>query len=126
MTGSPACILIAEDEGLIAGLIEMTLEDEGLTTSVTCSGREATATIRADPTGFQVLVTDIRLGEPPDGWGVADAARAANPAIGVIYITGDSMADWRARGVARSILIPKPFLPSQIVTAVQTLLDQAA
>ena len=120
------CVLIAEDEGLIAALIEMTLEDEGLTTSVACSGREAAAVIRAHPTGFQILVTDIRVGEPPDGWAIAEAARAANPAIGVIYITGDSMSAWRTRGVSESILIAKPFMPAQVVTAVQTLLDQAA
>ncbi|MFN4296344.1 MAG: response regulator [Brevundimonas sp.] len=120
------CVLIAEDEGLIAALIEMTLEDEGLTTSIACSGREAAATIRAHPTGFQILVTDIRVGDPPDGWAIAEAARAANPAIGVIYITGDSMSDWRTRGVPHSILIPKPFMPSQVAAAVQTLLDQAA
>jgi DNA-binding response OmpR family regulator len=120
------CVLIAEDEALIAGLIEMTLEDEGLATRVACSGREAAKTISANPTGFQILVTDIRVGDPPDGWAVARAARQANPAIGVIYITGDSMSDWRARGVPASILIAKPFLPSQVVAAVQTLLDQAA
>ncbi len=120
------CVLIAEDEVLIAALLEMTLEDEGMTTSVACSGGEAAAAIHAHPTGFHVLVTDIRLGDPPDGWAVADAARASNPDIGVIYITGDSMSDWRANGVPESILITKPFLPSQVVTAVQTLLDQAA
>ena len=120
------CVLIAEDEGLIAALIEMTLEDEGLTTSIACSGREAAETIKAHPTGFRILVTDIRVGAPPDGWAVACAARAANPAIGVIYITGDSMGEWRTKGVSESILIAKPFLPSQVATAVQTLLDQAA
>lgn len=126
MSNPNICVLIAEDEGLIAALIEMTLEDEGLNTRVAFSGREAAATIRAHPTAFQILVTDIRVGEPPDGWAVAHAAREANPAIGVIYITGDSMSDWRANGVPESILITKPFLPSQVVTAVQTLLDQAA
>ena len=122
-TAQNISVLIAEDEGLIAALIEMTLEDEGLTTSVACTGREAAAAIRAHPTGFQVLVTDIRVGEPPDGWAIAHAARQANPAIGVIYITGDSMGDWQVRGVAQSVLITKPFSPSQVVRAVRTLLD---
>lgn len=117
------CVLIAEDESLIAALIEMTLEDEGLTTSVACSGREAAAAIRAHPTGFKVLVTDIRVGEPPDGWAIAHAAREANPDIGVIYITGDSMGDWQVRGVPESVLITKPFSPIQVVRAVRTLLD---
>jgi DNA-binding response OmpR family regulator len=126
MSSPSVRVLIAEDEIMIAGLIEATLQDEGLAATVAYSGSEALTAISADPTGFQVLITDIRVGAPPDGWGVAHAAREANPAIGVIYITGDSMEAWRANGVPASILIAKPFVPAQIVTAVMTLLNQPA
>lgn len=124
MSSPNVCVLIAEDEVLIASLIEATLEDEGLATTVAHSGREALTALEATPTGFHVLITDIRVGHPPDGWAVAHAAREANPAIGVIYITGDSMEEWRANGVPDSVLITKPFVPAQIVAAVMTLLNQ--
>ena len=109
---------------MIASLIEETLEDEGLATTVVHSGSDALTVLEAKSTGFAVLITDIRVGPPPDGWAVAHAAREANPAIGVIYITGDSMEDWRANGVPDSVLITKPFVPAQIVAAVMTLLNQ--
>lgn len=126
MSGQIARILIAEDEVLIAHLIEASLEDEGLATTVVFSGSEAIQALEAAPTGFQVLITDIRVGPGPNGWTVAQAGRAANTALAVIYMTGDSMYDWRANGVPDSVLITKPFVPAQIVSAVMTLLNHAS
>lgn len=71
-------VLIAEDEAIIAQLIMFTLEEAGISSTVVLSGHDAVEIIAADPTGFQVLVTDIRVGRPPNGWGVAEAARSAN------------------------------------------------
>lgn len=124
MSNPSVSVLIAEDEVMIASLIEATLEDEGLATTVAGSGPEALKALQGAPAGFQVLITDIRVGPPPDGWTLAHTAREANPAIGVIYITGDSMDEWRANGVPDSVLISKPFVPAQIVAAVMTLLNQ--
>lgn len=115
-------VLIAEDQGLIASLIEITLMDEGMRPTVVASGDEALAALDSE-TPFQVLVTDIRMGSGPDGWGVAASARALNPAILVVYMTGDSMGEWRAKGVPGSLLVAKPFIPEQIVEAVMGLLD---
>lgn len=126
MSSLSVCVLIAEDEVLIADLMEATLGDEGLASTVAYSGSAAMAELETSPTGFQVLVTDIRVGAPPDGWAVAHAARKLNPAIGVIYITGDSMQDWNDNGVPGSVLISKPFVPAQIVTAVMALLNRTS
>lgn len=114
-------VLIAEDEALIARLIMFILEDAGISSKIVLSGYDAVEAISADPTGFQILVTDIRVGHPPDGWGVAEIARKANPNIGVIYITGDSMGDWPSKGVADSLLLAKPFLSRQVLAAVKSL-----
>lgn len=114
-------VLIAEDQGLIASLIEVTLLDESLTPTVTTSGVEAIAELDRD-IPFQVLVTDIRMEPGPDGWSVAAHARARYPGIHVVYITGDSMDAWRLNGVAGSVLIAKPFVPEQILGAVMELL----
>lgn len=111
-------VLIAGDEPLIAQLIMVTLDEDGIDSTIALSGRDAVQIIAADPTGFQLLVTDIRMGPPPDGWSVADAARIANPDIGVIYITGDSMAEWPLRGVSESLLLEKPFEPEGTRSAV--------
>jgi len=41
----------------------------------------------------------------------------------VVYLSGDSEADWTARGVPQSVFIAKPFAPAQVVTAISTLLN---
>ena len=126
MEGDGLCVLVAEDEPVIAEIIEVSLNDEGLSTTVAHTGRQALSAIETRPRGFHLLVTDIRMGSGPNGWEIAHAARVASPGIGVIYITGDSMAAWRAKGVPDSVLIKKPFVPAQIVTAAMTLLNRTS
>lgn len=124
MNDATVSVLIAEDEVLIGALIESTLADEGLDTTVALTGPDAVHILKQRAADFLVLVTDIRLGPGPNGWAVAHCARDENPDIGVIYITGDSMEDWRANGVPESVVIAKPFVPAQIVTAVMNLLNK--
>ena len=123
MADTTISVLIVEDEVMIGVLLESALTDEGLDTTVALTGSDAVHTLKGGAKTVQVLITDIRLGGKPDGWGVAQCAREVNPDIGVIYITGDSMEDWRAKGVPDSVLIAKPFVPAQIVTAVMNLLN---
>ena len=63
------------------------------------------------------------MGSKTNGWAVAHRARELHPDVPVIYMTGGSAADWSANGVPNSILVPKPFAPAQIVTAVAQLLN---
>jgi DNA-binding response OmpR family regulator len=69
------------------------------------------------------IITDIRLGEGPSGWEVAREARFRFPGLPIVYMTGDSAADWTAEGVPNSILVQKPFAFTQVVTAISTLLN---
>ena len=123
MTEPSIYALVAEDDAIIALMIEEALSDIGLQVAVTHSGDEATAALESD-VQHQLLITDIRLGAGPQGWAVAARARTLHPEIQVIYITGDSMDDWRAKGVPLSVLLAKPFLPAQIVAAALSLLNR--
>jgi DNA-binding NtrC family response regulator len=67
------------------------------------------------------LVTDVRLGSGPDGWDVARHARHKKPDMPVVYMTGDSAANWAAEGVPKSLLLMKPFAPAQAITAISTI-----
>jgi DNA-binding response OmpR family regulator len=60
------------------------------------------------------------------GWDVARHARERNPQIAVVYVTGDSAAEWAAQGVPKSQLVPKPFAAAQLVAAVTALLNDQA
>ena len=73
-----------------------------------------------------MLVLDIKLGtDGIKGWDVARRARAVNPALPVVYITGGNADEWSVHGVPDSILLNKPFAPAQLVTAVAQLLNSA-
>jgi CheY-like chemotaxis protein len=118
-------LLLAEDEALIQALLESELADAGFEVVIASNGVEAVAELEPDATRFRAVITDIRLGEGPDGWDVARAARQHVPNIPVVYITGDSAHAWTSKGVPGSIMIAKPFVPAQVITAVSTLINEA-
>jgi CheY-like chemotaxis protein len=115
-------LLLAEDEPLVADLIETSLEDAGFKVVVVPNGAAAIAWLDSG-LHYDGLITDIRMRGGPDGWDVARHAREGTPGVPVVYMSGDSEADWTARGVPQSLLIAKPFAPAQIVTAISTLLN---
>ena len=56
------------------------------------------------------MIIDISLGrDHVKGWPVARRARAINPDLPVIYITGGNTDEWSIQGVPNSILLTKPF-----------------
>lgn len=118
------CVLVAEDQGLIALMIEAALVDAGLEVTVVSSGAEALAAL-SENFRFDVLVTDIRMGPGPTGWEVANFGRKRNTALHVIYITGDSMDDWRRNGVSESVILDKPFLPEQLARTVLAMVSES-
>lgn len=114
-------ILLADDEVLIRDLVEETLQEAGYEVTTAATGAEALAAL--ENAAFVGLVTDINFGGPPVGWDVASRAREINPAIAVVYMTGDSAHEWNAHGVPQSTVVSKPFAPSQIAVAVAHLLN---
>lgn len=69
------------------------------------------------------MITDVNLGGILTGWDVARNARERFPSLPVVYVTGDSSHEWAAHGVPNSVLISKPFVAAQIVSAVAGLLN---
>ena len=67
------------------------------------------------------LVTDIDLGPGEDGYDLARRARAAYPALPVIYVSGSTAARHATDGVRGSIFISKPYHPREIVDALAAL-----
>ena len=76
-----------------------------------------------DATQLQGLITDIQLGAGPNGWEVARHARTKFANLPVVYVSGDSAADWTAEGVPCSIMLQKPYADAQILTAIASLLN---
>jgi two-component system, OmpR family, response regulator len=42
----------------------------------------------------------------------------------VIYVSGDSVADWGVHGVPKSIMLSKPFAFPQLISALSSLLNE--
>jgi CheY-like chemotaxis protein len=119
-------LLLVEDEPLIQVMMQAVLEDGGFTVVAASSGDEALALVADKIDQVSGLITDIQLGDGPNGWAVARHARLSKAELPVVYMTGDSAADWAAEGVPKSIMLAKPFAPAQVVTAISALLSDAA
>ena len=116
-------VLVVEDEPMIQGVVREALEEGGFEVEIAATGEQAQKLLE-EARGVRAVLTDINLGrDRMDGCEVGRLARETDPGLPVIYMTGDSAADWAARGVPNSLLITKPFAPSQIVTAIAQLLN---
>ena len=118
-------VLVVEDEVLILEIVEDALKQAGFHVQAVQSGFAALEYMSEGVAQLAGLVTDVRLGEGPDGWDLARHAREDRPDLPVIYMTADSAADWPVQGVPRSRLIQKPFAVGQIVTALSTMMTEA-
>jgi DNA-binding NtrC family response regulator len=120
-------LLLVEDEVLIAHSLEEALRDAGFEIQLAFNGAEVAKALEADEVKIAALITDIRLPtDGPNGFDLAHRARELSPTIPVVYMSGDSAAEWASKGVPKSVMLPKPFAIAQLVTAVSQLLNDAA
>lgn len=125
MKKTSVLVLIAEDEAEIRDILQDSFEEGGFDVHVVSTGEEAIAALDEQDDALRAVVTDINLGGKATGWDVARHARKARPDIPVVYMTGTEGAEWPSLGVPNSILITKPFAPSQVLTAVSQLINAA-
>ena len=116
-------ILIIEDQYLLQADLEQALTKAGFATELAYSAEEALSIFKDSGKNFKALITDVDLGSGLNGWEVARRIREIEPAFPVVYVTGSGADDWSAQGVPNSILVPKPFAPGQLVTAISSLLN---
>jgi|SRR4051794_22815083 DNA-binding response OmpR family regulator len=116
-------LLLVEDEEGIVFLLEETLRDAGFELEVAKSGSEALTILEAETKTLCGVITDINLGEGPDGWQVARHARELSSQIPVVYMSGGSGHEWTSHGVPNSTMVSKPFAPAQIITAISAQLN---
>jgi DNA-binding response OmpR family regulator len=122
-TSPPLTILIVEDEPLIGLDVEEALELAGFGTLLLACPIQASELLKAGASAFAGLVTDIRLGTNLTGWDLGRAARGQQGNFPVVYMSGDSAHDHCIYGVPDSIMVQKPFVSAQIVTAITALLN---
>ncbi len=125
MEKSSVLVLIAEDQEDIRNILQVSFEDGGFAVELASTAQEAIAVLDARAEEIRALVTDIKLGADVTGWEVARHARELKPDLPVVYMTGSEGHEWSSAGVPNSILVPKPFAPAQVLTAVSQLLNVA-
>ncbi|MGE7368342.1 response regulator [Neorhizobium sp. NPDC001467] len=126
MSSGRHLILIVEDDALVSIAVEDLVSDGGFDFVSSRTGDEAITELETDAARFCAVLTDIRMPGSSTGWDVARRARELAPAMPVIYMTGDSASQWSANGVPNSILLQKPFVDAQLMTALANLLIAAA
>lgn len=126
MEKSSVLVLIAEDEAEIRNILQITFEEGGFDVVLVVTGEQAIEALDAQGEALRAVVTDIKLGGATSGWDVARHARELKADMPVVYMTGSEGKDWPSLGVPNSILITKPFAPSQVLTAVSQLLNAGA
>ena len=115
-------LLYVEDETITQDLVETSLREAGFEVLTASDGTQALDLLGRPNDALRGLITDINLGDGPDGWEVARRARELTSGLPVVYVSGASEGDWSSRGVPNSVMIAKPFAPAQVVVAISSLL----
>jgi DNA-binding response OmpR family regulator len=122
---SAPILLLVEDEAVIQEWMRTELIDAGFALVVVGDGAQALAELEADVQRFKAVITDVKLGAGPDGWDVGRRARELVADMPVVYVSGDSADEWASKGVPNSVMIRKPFVAAQLITAISTLITDS-
>ena len=121
-TTCTAAVLYVEDDFYIREYMGEVLSDAGFNVVIAANGAAAYDALDENVEPFRIIVTDVNLGAGPNGWDVARHARSTNGAMCVIYVSGAFGPERRLNCVTNSMMIVKPFTPTQIVGAMDSLL----
>ena len=115
-------ILVAEDEGVVRGLLMRILSLEGYRVLGAASGSEAVAAAREGP--LDLLVTAVRVADM-SGADLADRLLAARPELAVLYLSGfgeggDAHPAPQRQGVS---LLSRPITADVLTRRVRELLE---
>jgi CheY-like chemotaxis protein len=105
-----ARVLLAEDEEALRAFIARALGQDGHEVVAAADGAEALDALTRDKTGFDILLTDIRM-PVMDGIALALAAARDHPDLVILLMTGFADQRERAHGLDALIhdVITKPF-----------------
>lgn len=113
-------LLVVEDEYLILDFVCAEMEDAGISAVGATTAEEALRILQSkqDITG---IVTDINMPGSMDGLALAALVKERWPQIGIV-ITSGRRAPPAHEMPAGSQFVPKPFIPRQIVDAMERIM----
>lgn len=116
-------VLIVDDEPAILEIIQEALTARGLEVRAADTDVDAIALLEREAKELSLLVTDINLGRGVTGFDIARKARALNPALTVVFITGNPQQLDRF-GVDGALLVEKPFAVDELAEKIVPLVNE--
>ena len=115
-------VLVVEDDPRVGRLICALLEGHGIDSHLVTDGLEALESMKDHTPGLVVL--DLALPRI-DGWEVLTTLQQAGREVPVVIVTAHGQGDGakRARELGAARFLEKPFEPTQLVAAVEELLE---
>jgi PAS domain S-box-containing protein len=125
--GSGQCILYLDDEQLLVTIATRVLRRLGYEVRGFTLPAEALAAFRADPDGFDAVITDLNM-PIRSGLQVAGEILRLRPNLPIALASGHVTAEVRAQVKALGIdeIIDKPITGNALASSVRRLLDKAA
>jgi DNA-binding NtrC family response regulator len=115
-----ALVLLVAADGLTRRLTTNGLEIYGYEVIAACNGAEAVALLQSERR-VGILVTDAELGGETDGLAVAQAGRAIDPGMIVIYTARSPHMIPAKRKVSAAPTVRAPFHPHQLLGVISQL-----
>ena len=122
---SRPAILVVDDDPIVPAIVAKALAPLGAETALTTDSGEAMGLLAARP--FDLVITDVRLGDATSGLDLLRAARR-RPSTQVILISAHGSLDCAVEGLRAGAFdfIAKPFDPRQVAAAAERALALAA
>ena len=114
-------VLVVDDDNLVRETLVALLEEEGWNV-VGVDGYDTALDAISRSDSCRLLVTDINLGTPTDGFEVAASVRRLRPDMPVLYITGRPWVFWGREFHERERALSKPFRADQLLRTVGELI----
>ncbi len=117
-------VLLVDDEPVALASLALMMQQAGYATTCAHSVRSALDALEHDR--YQLVITDLYLGEQDLGYQVADAARTQCPAIPVLLLTGRPSFD-RAQEAMRSRvadILVKPTEPNALLRTCRRIIQE--
>lgn len=121
LSGAPIRILLVEDEPIQRALVAGTLIGHGYAVETADSAARALGLLRD---GFDLLITDIDLGDGMSGLNFVELARYERPDLPVIVASARAPSRFQNLSLDRALYLRKPYTRGVLLEFVEQLMGE--